>query len=160
MRFNGERLGTGDGPVLDIAVDPVEGTRLLAQGRQGSVATVALAVLICVTARGGADEPQIDPAANMLLKRMGAVLAAAEEFTLTNTFTSDETVSTGEIVQLEGTVEIALRRPDGLRASIHGDFGSKQYFYDGSTMVFADRSPNTYAHAIVSSTPARATAYM
>ena len=43
MLFNGERLGTGDGPVLDIAVDPVEGTRLLAQGRQGSVATVALA---------------------------------------------------------------------------------------------------------------------
>ncbi|TET38587.1 MAG: class II fructose-bisphosphatase [Anaerolineales bacterium] len=43
MLFNGEKLGTGDGPVLDIAVDPVEGTRLLAQGRQGSVATVALA---------------------------------------------------------------------------------------------------------------------
>lgn len=43
MLFNGERLGTGDGPALDIAVDPVEGTRLLAQGRQGSVATVALA---------------------------------------------------------------------------------------------------------------------
>jgi len=43
MLFNGERLGTGEGPALDIAVDPVEGTRLLAQGRQGSVATVALA---------------------------------------------------------------------------------------------------------------------
>jgi fructose-1,6-bisphosphatase II len=43
MLFNGERLGTGNGPALDIAVDPVEGTRLLAQGRQNSVATVALA---------------------------------------------------------------------------------------------------------------------
>ena len=43
MLFNSERLGTGDGPAMDIAVDPVEGTRLLAQGRQGSVATVALA---------------------------------------------------------------------------------------------------------------------
>jgi fructose-1,6-bisphosphatase II len=43
MLFNGERLGTGKGPALDIAVDPVEGTRLLAQGRQNSVATVALA---------------------------------------------------------------------------------------------------------------------
>ena len=43
MLFNGERLGTGDGPALDIAVDPVEGTRLLAQGRPNSVATVALA---------------------------------------------------------------------------------------------------------------------
>ncbi len=43
MLFNGERLGTGDGPALDIAVDPVEGTRLLAQGRPNSIATVALA---------------------------------------------------------------------------------------------------------------------
>ncbi len=43
MLFNGERLGTGDPPDVDIAVDPVEGTRLLAQGRANSVATVAIA---------------------------------------------------------------------------------------------------------------------
>ena len=120
--------------------------------KQQTLATVALAVLICVTVPGGADEPQMDPAADMLLKRMGAILAAAEEFTVTNTFTSDETVSTGEIVQLEGTVEIALRRPDGLRASISGDFGPTQYFYDGERVVFADGSHNTYAEAMVPST--------
>ena len=113
--------------------------------------TIVLALLVAGTAIG-ADEPTVEPRADMLLKRMGSVLAAAEEFTLTNTFTSDETVSTGEIVQLEGTVEIALRRPDGLRASINGDFGSKQYFYDGSRMVFADGSHNTYAEAMVPST--------
>jgi fructose-1,6-bisphosphatase II len=43
MLFNGERLGNGRGPKVDVAVDPVEGTRLLAQGRPNSVATVALA---------------------------------------------------------------------------------------------------------------------
>ncbi|MDF1499095.1 MAG: class II fructose-bisphosphatase [Anaerolineales bacterium] len=43
MLFNGEHLGSGDGPEMDIAVDPVEGTRLLAQGRPNSVATIALA---------------------------------------------------------------------------------------------------------------------
>jgi hypothetical protein len=91
--------------------------------------TIVLALLVAGAAIA-ADEPTVEPRADMLLQRMGAVLAAAEEFTLTNTFTSDETVSTGEIVQLEGTVEIALRRPDGLRASIHDDFGSKQYHYD------------------------------
>ncbi len=113
--------------------------------------TIALALLVAGTAIG-ADEPTVEPRADMLLQRMGAVLAATEEFTLTNTFTSDETVSTGEIVQLEGSVGIALRRPDGLRASIHGDFGSKQYFYDGSRMVFADGSHNTYAEAMVPAT--------
>ena len=43
MLFNGERLGTGEGPPMDIAVDPVEGTRLLAQGRTNAIATVGLA---------------------------------------------------------------------------------------------------------------------
>jgi fructose-1,6-bisphosphatase II len=43
MLFNGEQLGSGKGPQVDIAVDPVEGTRLLALGRANSVATVALA---------------------------------------------------------------------------------------------------------------------
>ncbi len=43
MLYNGERLGTRKGPQVDIAVDPVEGTSLLALGRANSVATVALA---------------------------------------------------------------------------------------------------------------------
>ena len=113
--------------------------------------TIALALLVAGTAIG-ADEPTVEPRADMLLQRMGAVLAAAEGFTVTNTFTSDETVSTGEIVQLEGTVEIALSRPDGLRAAISGDFGAKQYFYDGERMVFADSLHNTWAEAMVPAT--------
>jgi fructose-1,6-bisphosphatase II len=43
MLYNGERLGTGVSPQVDIAVDPVDGTRLLAQGRANSISTVALA---------------------------------------------------------------------------------------------------------------------
>lgn len=43
MLFNGEVLGTGEGPEVDIAVDPIEGTRMLAFGLWNSIATVALA---------------------------------------------------------------------------------------------------------------------
>jgi fructose-1,6-bisphosphatase II len=42
MLFNGERLGTGRPPELDIAVDPIDGTRLLALGRANSLSTVAV----------------------------------------------------------------------------------------------------------------------
>jgi fructose-1,6-bisphosphatase II len=42
MLYNGERLGTGRPPELDIAVDPIDGTRLLALGRANSLATVAI----------------------------------------------------------------------------------------------------------------------
>lgn len=43
MLFNGERLGTGRPPELDIAVDPIDGTRPLSLGLANSIATVALA---------------------------------------------------------------------------------------------------------------------
>jgi fructose-1,6-bisphosphatase II len=43
MLFNGERLGTGHPPELDIAVDPIDGTRPLSTGLWNSIATVALA---------------------------------------------------------------------------------------------------------------------
>ncbi len=42
MLYNGEMLGTGEPPAVDIAVDPIDGTRLLALGRANSLATVAL----------------------------------------------------------------------------------------------------------------------
>ncbi len=43
MLFNGEKLGLGVPPQVDIAVDPIDGTRLLALGRQNSLSTVAMA---------------------------------------------------------------------------------------------------------------------
>ncbi|MGH2581995.1 MAG: class II fructose-bisphosphatase [Anaerolineales bacterium] len=43
MLFNGEKVGTGDAPEVDIAVDPIDGTRPLAEGRLNSIATVAIA---------------------------------------------------------------------------------------------------------------------
>jgi fructose-1,6-bisphosphatase II len=42
MLYNGEILGSGNGPQVDIAADPIDGTRLLAQGKTNSIATVAL----------------------------------------------------------------------------------------------------------------------
>ncbi|WP_285040605.1 fructose-bisphosphatase class II [Plantibacter sp. LMC-P-059a] len=43
MLFVGERFGTGAGPAIDLAVDPVDGTKLAAAGRPDSVAVIAVA---------------------------------------------------------------------------------------------------------------------
>jgi len=43
MLFNGERLGTGSPPQVDIAVDPIDGTTLTAEGGPGALAVVAIA---------------------------------------------------------------------------------------------------------------------
>ncbi|GAB4074822.1 class II fructose-bisphosphatase [Barrientosiimonas marina] len=43
MLYNGEKLGTGSGQKVDIAVDPVEGTNIVAQGTWNAVAVIAIA---------------------------------------------------------------------------------------------------------------------
>ena len=43
MLFNGEHVGDGTGPEFDIAVDPVDGTTLLANGMPNAIAVMAAA---------------------------------------------------------------------------------------------------------------------
>src|SRR6056297_2851164 len=43
MLFNGEALGTGKGPKVELAVDPVEGTNHLAYGRPNAISVVGAA---------------------------------------------------------------------------------------------------------------------
>jgi fructose-1,6-bisphosphatase II len=43
MLYNGEPVGTGDGPAVDVAVDPIDGTRLTAIGQPNALSVVALA---------------------------------------------------------------------------------------------------------------------
>ena len=43
MLFNGESVGDGSGPPVDVAVDPLEGTRLTALGQPNAIAVIAVA---------------------------------------------------------------------------------------------------------------------
>jgi fructose-1,6-bisphosphatase II len=42
MLFNGEVVGTGNGPLCDIAVDPIDGTSLTAAGRSHAISMIAV----------------------------------------------------------------------------------------------------------------------
>ncbi|MGZ5353297.1 MAG: class II fructose-bisphosphatase [Actinomycetota bacterium] len=42
MLFNGESVGNGAGPACDVAVDPIDGTRLTANGQPNAIAVIAL----------------------------------------------------------------------------------------------------------------------
>ena len=52
MLHNGEHVGNGDGPNCDVAVDPIDGTSLTAQGMNGAISVIALAP------RGSMFDPQ------------------------------------------------------------------------------------------------------
>lgn len=42
MLYNDEKVGDGTGPAMDVAVDPVEGTSLLALGRPNAISVIAM----------------------------------------------------------------------------------------------------------------------
>ncbi|MEL1133555.1 class II fructose-bisphosphatase [Desulfitobacterium sp. THU1] len=43
MLYIGEKVGSGEAPELDVAVDPLEGTNIVAKGLAGAIAVVAIA---------------------------------------------------------------------------------------------------------------------
>ncbi|TDW91389.1 class II fructose-bisphosphatase [Kribbella sp. VKM Ac-2566] len=44
MLYNGEQVGSGEGPECDVAVDPVDGTTLVAKGMNNGIAVMAVSV--------------------------------------------------------------------------------------------------------------------
>jgi len=67
MLFNGEEVGDGTGPAVDVAVDPVDGTRLCANGMPNAVSVLAVAE------RGS----MYDPSAVFYMKKLAAGPEAA-----------------------------------------------------------------------------------
>jgi fructose-1,6-bisphosphatase II len=43
MLYNGEKVGTGEGPLVDVAVDPIDGTTLTAKGMMSALSVLAVA---------------------------------------------------------------------------------------------------------------------
>lgn len=43
MLFRGEKIGTGNLPQMEVAVDPLDGTTLTALGQSGAITVIALA---------------------------------------------------------------------------------------------------------------------
>ena len=48
MLYNGEKVGFGDGPEMDVAVDPVDGTTAVAFGYNNSLAVLRFALTGCM----------------------------------------------------------------------------------------------------------------
>jgi fructose-1,6-bisphosphatase II len=68
MLYNGEEIGNGQPPLVDIAVDPVDGTTLTSKGQGGALAVVALAE------RG----TMFDPGPCVYMEKIAAGEAAAD----------------------------------------------------------------------------------
>ena len=73
MLFNGEQVGDGTGPEVDVAVDPIDGTTLMSKGMPGAVAVLAVAE------RGA----MFDPSAVFYMEKLAVGPEAADAIDIT-----------------------------------------------------------------------------
>jgi fructose-1,6-bisphosphatase II len=113
MLFVGEQLGSGDGPSFDIAVDPLECTKLCAKGLPGALTTIAFAepgAMVSIAASFYMDK-LIGPAA-----ACGALdLASAPEVNLERL-----SVALGKEVRELRVVVLDKPRHENLIGRLHG----------------------------------------
>ncbi len=73
MLYNGEEVGDGTGPLCDVAVDPIDGTTLMAKGMPNAIAVIAVAE------RG----TMFDPSAVFYMEKIAAGAEAADVIDIT-----------------------------------------------------------------------------
>jgi fructose-1,6-bisphosphatase II len=101
MLFNGERVGSGSGPQVDVAVDPLEGTRLCALGQPNAIAVIAVAE------RG----TMFFPGAAFYMEKIACGAEAADAIDITATPTANvQRVAEAKGVQPTDIVVITLER--------------------------------------------------
>ena len=73
MLYNGEEVGDGTGPAVDVAVDPIDGTTLMSKGMPNALAVLAVA------ARGA----MFDPSAVFYMEKLAVGPEAADVIDIT-----------------------------------------------------------------------------
>jgi fructose-1,6-bisphosphatase II len=73
MLYNGEHVGNGEGPECDVAVDPIDGTTLMAKGMPNAIAVLA------ATERGA----MFDPSAVFYMEKLAVGPEAADVIDIT-----------------------------------------------------------------------------
>ena len=79
MLYNGERVGDGTPPLVDVAVDPIDGTRLTAEGRANALAVIA------VSERG----TMFDPGPSFYMEKIAVGPSAVGSIDITATATQN-----------------------------------------------------------------------
>ncbi len=101
MLYIGEELGTGDGPAVDIAVDPLEGTNIVASGGWNALAVLAVA-----------DKGNLLNAPDMYMKKIAVGPEAVGKIDINASITENlQAVAKAKNKRMEDVVATILDRP-------------------------------------------------
>jgi len=107
---------------------------------------------LCVAAEPSPVQPTvtgIDPVAARVLRTMGGYLQHAERFRFRVDEVSDRIEDNGARTQYEVYSDVAVHRPNRLRADSRGDAGREAIFYDGHSLTVMDFQTMDYRRSVV-----------
>lgn len=78
------------------------------------------------------------------LRRMSDYLGKCPQFSVATVDTMDDTLPTGQKIQLQTRRTIEVKRPNLFRVDVDGDVANRQIVYDGRTVTWLDRKEATY----------------
>lgn len=103
----------------------------------GTAASIAAPALSQPAAAAAAVR---EPEAIAALEKMGAYLRTLTSFEVNGEGSVEEVLSTGQVIQSQGSVDLIVTRPNRLRANLYSTKKRREFYYDGRTLtVFAPR---------------------
>lgn len=94
----------------------------------------------------------VEPQSIDALKAMGAYLAGLKNFGLKSDYETQMALDNDQVIDIGGTTSYDVRRPDGLRATVEGDLGSREFIYNGKQLTVVDPDEKAYGRAEVAPT--------
>lgn len=108
---------------------------------------LAAGLVLAAGVRAAAAEvkPLVEPEAAQTLKAALERIAGAASFAYRAEVTNDTPLPSGQKLQFSGTLEVAVRRPNGLRSAFDGEQRTTRSWYDGRTFTLLNVGKNVYA---------------
>jgi hypothetical protein len=112
--------------------------------------------LVLGFAGAGKAKPDIDPAADRILRGMTDFLARQTSMSVHVEGMTEVVGDDGQKLQIGHASDVRVRRPDKLRSDRTGEGGALRFYYDGETFTIYGARANAYATAPAPSTLERA----
>lgn len=129
-------------------------TRTIVGSMLGASAAVALGIAASAQAQPQeaattepAQHPKVDDKAEEVLRQMSDYMSGLRTFTVTADSVTEVVTEEGQKLAFGATSNIAVERPNKLRADRKGDVANLSLFYDGKEMSLLGRKVNMYATA-------------
>ncbi|MGA2028951.1 MAG: DUF2092 domain-containing protein [Verrucomicrobiota bacterium] len=113
---------------------------------------IGCGLLLCAGCATSQEQTNISPRAESVLHSACDFLAQTPAFSFSAEIWREHVDEEGQKIQFSRTVEMDVKRPDGLRLEISSPLSARGFWYDGKTLTILDRKHNWYSTATMPAT--------